>query len=129
MIWSIHWKLVFFQNLEMTHMWHQINEYSIYIRFFWFILDLFVSTINKVMILSIAYVTRYIEQILAITWRSMWACLWRRVESDWSMRFLSLWMSLLVDFISIIQVLILKLFQWQDVFFLQICFQLSDKID
>ncbi len=129
MIWSIHWKLVFSRNLEMTHMWHQINEYSIHVKFFWSILDLFVSTINKVMILSIAHITRYIEQILAIMWRSMWVYLWWKVESDWSIRFLSLWMSLLVDLISIMQVFVLKSFQQQDMFFLQICFQSSNKID
>ncbi len=129
MIWNIHQELVFFQNLETTYMWHWINEYSIYIRFFWSILDLFIFTISKVMILSIACVTRYIEQILAIMWWSMWACLWRRVKSDWSMKFLSLWMSLLVDFILIMQVLVLKLFQRQDMFFSQICFQSSDKIN
>ncbi len=129
MIWSVHWKLIFFQNLEMIHMWHQINEYSIYIKFFWFILDLFVFTISRIMTLLIACIAHYVEQILAITWQSVWACLWRRVKSNWSMRFLSLWMSLLVDFISIMQVLVLRSFRWQNVFFSQIYFQLSDKID
>ncbi len=129
MIWSVHWELAFFQNLETTYIWHQIDEYSICIRFFWPVLDLFVSTINRVMILLIAHIARYIEQILAITWRSMWACFWRRIKSDWSMRFLSLWMNLLVDFILIMQVLVLMLFQRQDMFFLQICFQSSNKID
>ncbi len=129
MIWSVHWELVFFRNLEMTHMWYQINEYSICIRFFWFILDFFVFIISKVMILSIAYVTHYVEQILAITRQSMWACLWWRIKFSWLMKFLLLWMSLLIDFVSIMQVLVLKSFQRQDVFFLQICFQLSDKID
>ncbi len=129
MIWSIRWKFVFSRNLEMIHMQHQINEYSIYIRFFWSILDLFIFTISKVMILSIVHITRYVKQILAITWWSVWACLWWRVKFSWLMRFLSLWMSLLVDFISIMQVLVLRSFRWQDMFFSQICFQLSDKID
>ena len=129
MIWSICQELVFFQNLETTHMQHQINEYSIYIKFFWLVLDLLVFTISKVMILLIACIAYYIEQILAITWRSVQACLWWRIKSSWSMRFLSLWMSLFIDFISIMQVLVLKLFQWQDVFFSQICFQSSDKIN
>ena len=99
-----------FRNLEMTHMQHQIDEYLIYIKFFWSILDLFVFTISKVMILSIANVTHYVEQILAITWWSVWAYLWRRIEFSWSMRFLSLWMSLLVDSISIMQFFVLKSF-------------------
>ncbi len=71
MIWSIRWKFVFSRNLEMIHMQHQINEYSIYIRFFWSILDLFIFTISKVMILSIVHITRYVKQILAITWWSV----------------------------------------------------------
>ena len=129
MIWSVHQELVFFQNLEMTHMWHWINEYSICIKFFWSILDLFIFTISRVMIFLIACVTRYVEQILTIMWQSMWACLWRRVESDWSMRFLSLLMSLLVDSISIMQVFVSRSFRRQDMFFSQICFQSSDKID
>ncbi len=129
MIWSIRQELAFSRNLETTHMWHWIDEYSICIRFFWPILDLFVSTISKVMILSIAHVARYVEQILAIMLWSVWARLWRKVEFSWSMRFLSLWMSLLVNFISIMQVFVLKSFRQQDVFFSQICFQLSDKID
>ncbi len=129
MIWSIRQEFVFFQNLETTYMQHWINEYLIYIRFFWPVLDLFVFTISKVMILLIACITRYIEQILAIMWWSMQACLWWRVESDWLMRFLSLWMSLLVDFISIMQVLVLKSFRWQDALLSQVDFQSSDKIN
>ena len=129
MIWSVHQELVFFWNLKTTHMQHWINEYLICIRFFWSILDLFIFTISKVMILFIVYVTRYVEQILAIMWRSVWAHLWQRIKFSRSMRFLSLWMSLLVDFISIMQVFILKSFWWQNMFFLQICFQSSDKID
>ncbi len=122
-------KACLFQNLEMTYMWHWINEYLIYIKFFWVILDLFIFKISKVMTFSIAHVTRYVKQILAITWWSMWACLWRRIEFNWSMRFLLLWISLLVNFISIMQVFILRSFQRQDVFFSQIYFQSSDKIN
>ncbi len=63
--------LSFFQNLKTTYMQHWINEYLIYIRFFWSILDLFIFTISKVMILLIAYVTCYVEQILVIMWQSV----------------------------------------------------------
>ena len=80
------------------------------------------------MTFSIAHVTHYVEQILTIMWWSMWACLWWRVKFNWSMKFLSLWMSL-VDSISIMQVFVSRLFQRQDVFFLHIYFQLSDKIN
>ncbi len=38
-------------------------------------------------------------------------------------------MSFLVDFILIMQVFVLKSFWQQDMFFSQICFQLSDKIN
>ena len=105
------------------------SVYSIYIRFLWFILNLFIFTINKVIILSIACVTRYVKQILAIMWQSVWTCLFWKVKFSWSMRFLSLWISLLVDFILIMQVFVLRSFQRQDMFFSQICFQSSDKID
>ncbi len=81
------------------------------------------------MTLLIAYVIHYVEQILAITWWSVWAYLWRRIEFNWSMKFLSLWISLLIDFVSIMQVFVSRLFQQQNVFFSQIYFQSSDKIN
>ncbi len=129
MIWSICWKLVFSRNLEMIHMQHWIDEYLICIRFFWSVLDLFIFTISKVIILLIAHITHYIKQIFAITWWSVQACLWWRIESSWLMRFLSLWMSLFIDFISIMWIFVLRLFQWQDALLSQVNFQSSNKID
>ncbi len=38
-------------------------------------------------------------------------------------------MSLFINFILIMQVFVLKSFQWQDILFLQVDFQLSDKIN
>ncbi len=67
-------------------------------------------SLNKIMMLLIAYIARYVEQILTITWWSMWTYLWWKIKFSWLMKFLSLWISLLIDFVSIMQVFILRSF-------------------